>query len=196
MTPDRQAILEARDEVFARSEFELAEESTTGGLLDAFTTFRDSVVAFREQQPIAFLVVMIALLLTVIVLVIHMVWTVRIARRAAFDDLETDLSGGGLDRTPPEAFRSRALDHAAAGRLDEAVRDLWAALLVALDRRGFVRWARHKALLDYRLEARDPLARKALERFARSYHPTSFGRRPLPQARFDDLLATLDEVLA
>src|SRR6185295_16440711 len=92
-------------------------------------------------------------------------------------------------------FRARALAHAAAGRLDEAVRDLYAALLLTLDRRGAVRFASHKALLDYRMEAaRDPEAARVLDLFAGTYHPGSFGRRPPDRARFDELFAALDRV--
>ena len=73
------------------------------------------------------------------------------------------------------------------------MRDLYTALLFTLDRRGSLRYARHKALLDYRMEsARDAASSRTLDLFAGTYHPGSFGRRPPDRAHFDELLAALD----
>ena len=42
--------------------------------------------------------------------------------------------------------------------------------------------------------ARDVDAARALDRFAATYHPGSFGRRPPDRAHFDELVAALDRV--
>jgi len=191
--PDRETILYARDEVFARPEF---RQRTSGGEPVVMTILRavaEYVAGFREEHPVAFLVVMGMLLLTLVILIAHIVWTIVIARRARYLP-EPDLPVLDVRRTPPEAFRDRAVRLAREGRYEDAVRDLYTALVLTLDRRGDIRYARHKALLDYRLEARADDARDALVAFAGGYHPTSFGRRPLPEERFAELLARLDGV--
>lgn len=191
--PDRRLVLEARDEVFARPEFRAPAEEGESAVLATLRWIAQSVARFQEEHPVLYALIMGVLVLTLVVLVAHVVWTLAAARRARYVD---DLVLPELDvrRTPPEEFRARALRLAAEGRFEEAVRDLYTALVLALDRRGDIAYARHKALLDYRLEARSDDARRTLDAFAGGYHPTSFGRRPLPAERFAGLLEALDRL--
>jgi hypothetical protein len=191
--PDRRAILEARDEVFARPEFAQRVREGESMLMTILREVADYVLRFREDNPVLYMVLMGFLVVTLVVLVAHIVWTIVVARRARYLP-EPELPELDIRRTPPEEFRARALRLASEGRFEDAVRDLYTALILTLDQRGDLRYARHKALLDYRHEVRAEDARGALDRFAGGYHPTSFGRRPLPDERFRDLLARLDEV--
>lgn len=191
--PDRETILYARDEVFARPEFRQRTADGESVVAVILRTIAEHVWRFREDHPTAFLVVMGMLVLTLVVLIAHIVWTIVVARRAQYLP-EPELPALDVRRTPPEEFRDRAVRLAKEGRFEDAVRDLYTALVLTLDRRGDIRYARHKALLDYRLEARADDARAALLAFAGGYHPTSFGRRPLPEDRFAELLARLDGV--
>ena len=191
--PDRRLIEEARDEVLARPEFHKVAQGGESAVLSAAAAFVKFVARFADEHPVAFTCVMILLVLTLLLLVAHIVWTIVVSRRARYLP-EPELPALDVRRTPPDTFRDRAIRLAEEGRFEEAVRDLYAALILTLDRRGDVTYARHKALLDYRLEARADDARAALEAMAGGYHPTSFGRRPLPAERFRALLALLDEV--
>lgn len=187
------AIRAARDEVFRRPEFRYGEAARTSFLMEWLDEISDAWRRFVAEHPVAAGVVYAAMALVLVVLVAHVLWTLRMARRAAWQD---DVDVGREDamrRGDPAPFRARALEHAAAGRFEEAVRDLYAALLLTLDRRGSVRYAPHKALLDYRIEAaRDAAVARTLDLFAGTYHPGSFGRRPPDRAHFDELLAALD----
>ncbi len=191
--PSKRAILEARDEVFARSEFAAAPEKGKSFILEIAREVMDTIGRFRQEHPIAYIGVMVVLVLALVILVAHIVWTLAVARRASYDD-EPELPELDLRRTPPAEFRRRAVALADQGKYEDAARELYVALLLALDARGDVTYARHKALLDYRLEARRSDARAALDLFAGGYHPASFGRRTLRQDRFEELLNALDAV--
>ncbi len=192
--PGRRIIVEARDEVFARPEFRQRARDGESVVVAALRTFAKYVVGFRDEHPVAFMVIVGFMALTLVILVAHIVWTVVVARRARYLPSADELPALDVRRTPPEDFRARAVRLAGEGHFDAAVRDLYTALVLTLDRRGDLAYARHKALLDYRTEVRADDARSALESFARSYHPTSFGRRPLSAERFAALLAQLDGV--
>ena len=190
---ERSVIEDARDEVFARPEFARAAEageSIVVAIVHAITTF---FARFAEEYPVAYVVVVLLLLATVVILVAHIVWTLAVARGARYAP-EPELPHLDLRRTAPEEFRARALRLAREGRYDEAVRDLYAALVLVLDRRGDLRYARHKALLDYRLEVRADDARAALAVMSDGYLPIAFGRRHLSERRFHALLGHLEQV--
>ena len=75
------------------------------------------------------------------------------------------------------------------------MRTLYTAMLLTLDQRGNLRYGRHKALLDYRIEASsDQDAARVLLLFEGTYHPGSFGRRPPDREHFDELVTALDGV--
>ena len=196
--PTPQAIRAARDEVFKRPEFQYQQTEPGGSsLLERLLGgWRDFILGLKESYPILFTLLMVALALVAAVLIAHLLWTWRVARQARYapevDPRDLEAALRRLDAAP---FRALALSHAAAGRWEEAVRDLYTALLLTLDRRGALRYAGHKALLDYRIEcAQDAEARAVLDRFADAYPAGSFGRRPPDAARFRDLVAALDAV--
>jgi hypothetical protein len=193
--PSAAEIRAATKRVFERAEFRYGEPRPKSFVEEAWDALTEALTDFAKQHPTAALWILIGLCVALVGIVAHIVWTLRMARAAQWrTDDATDLDAA-MRRGDPAPFRARALDHAAAGRFDEAVRDLYAALLLTLDRRGALRYASHKALLDYRLEAsRDADAARTLDLFAGVYHPGSFGRRPPDRAHFDELLAALDAV--
>ena len=193
---DADAIRAARRTVLERPEFKYGAEKPKSFVGQMWDAFADFVIEFSRNHPIVFKVVLAGMLLLLIVLVAHIIWTLRATREARWTPEDAGDLDAAMRRGDAAPFRARALEHAAAGRFDEAVRDLYAALLLTLDRRGAVSFAAHKALLDYRLEAsRDESAARALELFAGTYHPGSFGRRPPDRAHFDALLAALDALV-
>ena len=191
--PGADAIRAAAKDVLSRPEFVHPGAKPRSFLEEAWSWWSELVSGFIEEHPQLAFAILIALACVLVVLVAHIVWTLRTARRAAWQELpEADLAAA-IRRGDASAFRKRAVAHADAGRFEDAVRDLYAALLLALDRRGALHYAPHKALLDYRLETcRDPGVARTLDAFAGVYHPGSFGRRPPDRAHFDALLAELD----
>lgn len=192
--PSPEAIRAARDTVFSRGEFEYDRGTTQRSLLEkVLGWWTDLVESLQTRHPVLFLVALGAMVLLLLAIVAHMVWTVRVARRAEWKEDRLDDLEAAMRRLDPAPFRARAVALASEGRLEDAVRDLYTALLLVLDRRGAVRFASHKALLDYRIESsRDPEARAALDLFEAAYPPGSFGRRPPSRERFDGLVAALD----
>jgi hypothetical protein len=192
---DPAAIRAARDAVFKRTEFRYGEKAGKSFLEEWLDAYGEWVRDFYSRSPILFYAVFSGLALLLVVLVAHIVWTIRASRESEFD--EGSAAETAIRNVDPAPLRARAIGHADAGRFDDAVRDLYTALVFTLDRRGVLRYARHKALLDYEMEARrDEGALAALRRFAGVYHPGSFGRRPPDRAHFDDLLASLDRLSA
>jgi len=194
--PSPDDVRRVRDEVFARPEFDYTERKESLSLLERVARWWNDVVeGFQREHPILFLVLLGGMALVALGLVAHIVWTLRVARRAQWQGERPDDLEAALRRLDPGPFRARAVALAAEGRLEDAVRDLYTALLLVLDRRGAVRFASHKALLDYRIEAaRDPDARETLAAFEAAYPPGSFGRRPPTRERFDGLVAALDRL--
>lgn len=193
--PSAATIRSAKSAVMSRAEFRYGPPPRKSFIEELWDDFAHFLAGFKEAYPTLFYAFFAAAAALLVVVVAHIVWTLRAARRAQWrEDDAADLDAA-IRRGDPAPFRARALDHAAAGRFDEAVRDLYAALLLTLDRRGAVRYASHKALLDYRIEAaRDVDAARTLELFAATYHPGSFGRRPPDRAHFDELLDALNAV--
>jgi len=193
--PSADAIRAAKNSVMSRPEFDYGPPPSKSFVEELWDEWVQWLGKFKEAYPTLFIVFVSVLSLALVLLLAHIVWTLRLARRAQWnEDAGPDLDDA-MRRGDPSPFRAHALEHAAAGRFDEAVRDLYAALLLTLDRRGTVRYAAHKALLDYRIEAaRDAAATRTLEQFAQTYHPGSFGRRPPDRAHFDELLGALDRV--
>ncbi len=195
--PTARAVRAARDAVMARPEFRYGPPPSKSFVEDLWDAWQEWIAAFRTGHPVAFVVVYAAMAVVLVALVAQIVLTQRMLRRAEFQSDVLDDADAAMRRGDASPFRARAVEHAAAGRYVEAVRDLYAALLVTLDRRGVVRYASSKALLDYRIEAsRDAVAARTLDLFAATYHPGSFGRRPPDRAHFEALLAALDDVAA
>jgi hypothetical protein len=193
--PSADAIRKAAHEVLSRPEFRRGTTKPASLLEELWEWWSSLLGDLHAQHPYLFFAAIGALTLLLIALIIHIAWTLRAARQAAWQGLpDADLEAA-IRRGDPAAFRARAVAHADAGRFENAVRDLYAALLLTFDRRGALQYAPHKALLDYRIEAaRDAHVVGTLDAFASVYHPGSFGRRPPDRAHFDALLAELDRV--
>ena len=193
--PSADAIRAARATVFERAEFRYAAPHRKSFIEEIWSAFQDGLADFAKAHPTLFLWLFVGLAVALVGLVAHILWTLRTARGARWRGDAADGLDAAMLHGDPAPFRARAVGHAAAGRFDDAVRDLYAALLLTLDRRGALRYAPHKALLDYRMEAaRDADATRTLDLFAGTYHPGSFGRRPPDRSHFDELLRALDAV--
>lgn len=186
--PSRQAVRKAVAEVYADERFTY-RDAEDSWFSDALTGFAQFMADFHTTHPVLFWILLVVLLVVCLILIAHIVWTLRMANEAEFEELEAPL-GDSIAALNPEPFLQSADRAWRDGDRATAIRDLYAALLISLDRTGVVRYSRHKALLDYRLEARsDPGAAELLTRFEQAYHPGSFGRRPPDDATFAELRA-------
>lgn len=184
--PSRRTVREAVARVYEDERFEY-QPPESSWFSDAMSGFAQFVADFHAAYPFLFWIVTLLLFVVCLLLIAHIVWTLRLAKEAEFDEIEAPL-GDSVAALDPAPFLHSAESAWSEGRREQAIRDLYAALLISLDRREVVRYARHKALLDYRLEARgNPDAAELLARFERAYHPGSFGRRPPEQETFAEL---------
>lgn len=191
--PSADAIRKAAHEVLSRPEFRRGTAKPLSLLEELWDWWSSILADLQARHPYLFLATIVALTLLLVALIFHIAWTLRAARQAAWQELPDADLAAAIRRGDPAAFRARAVAHADAGRFEDAVRDLYAALLLTFDRRGKLQYGPHKALLDYRIEsARDARVLHTLDAFASVYHPGSFGRRPPDRAHFDALLAELD----
>lgn len=192
--PTREAIEAAVERVYAGDEFVYDPEPDGEWFSDALR----SVVGFfewlEELHPVLHGLLLMVLFALLVALVWHIVWTLRVSRQDEYEDLSAPLESA-LARLDPAPFRASAEQALAEGDRERAIRDLYLCLLIHLDRRGAIRFARHKALLDYRIETRsDQQAAAVLGRFAEVYHPGSFGRRPPDDATFARLFDAVDGI--
>lgn len=193
--PPLRKLHAASDEILLRPEFVYREPEGPSLLQELIGGFARFVEDFRDQHPALYHLFLGVAVVVLVVLLAHIVWTLRVAGRGTGLKEEDLALEDAVARSDPRPFRDRAVAHADAGRLDDAVRELYLAALLALARRGTLHYARHKAFLDYRIEAAsDPVGSRLLSHLGPTYHPGSFGRRPPDRATFDGLLAEVDEV--
>jgi hypothetical protein len=192
--PEADAIRAAKADVMSRPEFRYTELAGSPSLVMRFLQWvHDLMAGMQASNPVLFWVVVSGMIVVFVAIVGHMGWTIVVVRRGPRRVRDPEDLAAALRHVDPRPFRDAAVAHARAGRLDEAVRDLYVALLLTLDRRGSLRYAPHKALLDYRMEtSKETAARAVLDRFAAAYPPGSFGRRPPRADAFDELLADVD----
>lgn len=193
----RDVVERARDSVLARAEFRYSDpDEPKSSLVQFLIDAQQWLQRMQEQHPIAFWSVFALMALLALALLAHVIWTFRASGRRRRVAPELDLEAA-MRHADPAPFRRRAVECAERGELDEAVRALYTALILRLDRLGHLRFARHKAVLDYRLEIADaPTARDTFEQFCSIYHPGSFGRRPPTRLQFDALLMAYDRMKA
>ncbi len=196
--PTPEAIRAARDNVFQREEFQYGTAKPESAIGRLISRLRELTEEFQRNYPVLFLVVIVGLVLLLLAIILHMVWTIRRANRVAVRTHDEKALIEAIRKLDARPFREAAEAAAREGRFDDAVRALYAALIVALDRRGSARFASHKTLADYCAEtdaARDAEARAVLAGFEEAYPPGSFGRRPPDLATYNRLLGGVDALL-
>lgn len=196
--PTPEAIRAARDTVFQREEFQYGAAKGESAIGRLITRLREMTEEFQRAYPVLFLVIIVGLLIVLLALIVHMVWTIRRANTVSVRRHDEKALIEAIRKLDARPFRDAAEAAAREGRFDEAVRALYAALLVALDRRGCARFATHKTLADYCAEtdaAGDADARSVLAGFEQAYPPGSFGRRPPDLATYNRLLGGVDSLL-
>jgi hypothetical protein len=184
--PGAVEVQQAVARVYARPEYAERHglrEWINRKLAEAFGWLGDRLGSFSElrlSHPWIWWTVVIWLVITVVVLLGHLIWTTwQAARRAE----PAAPAAGKTARTRPRTaadWEAEAARLAAEGRLREASAALYQALLLRLDGRGAVRFDPSKTPGDYRREARPhPEAARALGVFLRLFEPVAFGGRAL-----------------
>lgn len=185
--PSAQQVQEAVARVYARPEFQEHHgiREWLGQLFSrAWLWIADKLEAFghlKLTHPVIWWLVVGWLVLTVLALFTHLVWsTMQAAKRG--DDAEPASAARKRAAKPRTAadWEAEAARLAGEGRVREAAAALYQALLLRLDGRGAVRFDPAKTPGDYRREARQhPEAAQALGSFLRLFEPVAFGGRGL-----------------
>jgi hypothetical protein len=132
----------------------------------------------RGSNPVLFWIIVGWLVLAVIALLAHIIWSTVQAARGGEEHAPGEK---GAPRAKPRAatdWEAEAARLAAAGRLREAALALYQALLLRLDAAGAVRFDASKTPGDYRREARaHPDEARRLGGFLRLFEPVAFGGR-------------------
>lgn len=201
--PTAAEIERALTEVYARPEFETRITwrdwlwARLGRVFGWIGEQLDGLRGLRDTQPVIFWIIVGWMVLTLVALVAHIVWTaVQVARRG--DGSETTprgkkTPGRQVPRTAAD-WEAEAARLAGEGRLREAAAALYQALLLRLDALGAVRVDASKTPGDYRREARKhPEAARALGGFLRLFEPVAFGGRDLDADGWERMKAAAAE---
>ena len=196
--PSAARVQQAVDRVYARPEFQPARRSgwsewllgQLGRALHWIGERVDWLRGLQETAPVVFWLIIVWLVVTLVALLGHLVWTaVKVARMG--EDQPTP--GAGPARQKPRSaadWEAEAARLAAEGRLREAAAALYQSLLLRLDGLGVVRFDSSKTPGDYRREARKhPEAAQALGGVLRLFEPVAFGGRDLDAEGWERLRA-------
>jgi hypothetical protein len=179
--PGQRELRAALDSVFATPPYRWQEEAAPLRLLRQWWhRLGDWLTALRADNPTAFRLLILSLLLTLLLIFAHAAYVVWRTARAARQADER-----GPSREPREhrdaAWYSRAADHAAAeGRLLEALQLAFVSLALTLHGQGVLDYHASKTPAECAREAR--LAdgdRERLRSLVRALYAYVFGGRPL-----------------
>ena len=184
--PSAREVQEAVARVYARPEYQERHgirEWLAGVFSRLWAWIGEQLSAFaglKVSHPWIWWAVVGWLVITVLALLAHLVWsTLQAARRGEDAEPAAARTRRARPRTAAD-WEAEAARLAAEGRLREAAAALYQALLLRLDGRGAVRFDPSKTPGDYRREARPhPEAAKALGAFLRLFEPVAFGGRGL-----------------
>ncbi|HET7228518.1 MAG TPA: DUF4129 domain-containing protein [Longimicrobium sp.] len=196
--PSAAQVQQALGRVYARPEFQPPQRSgwsewllrQLGRVLHWIGERLDWLRGLQQTAPVVFWLIIAWLVITLVALLGHLVWTaVKVARMG--EDLPTP--GAGPARQKPRSaadWEAEAARLAAEGRLREAAAALYQSLLLRLDGLGVVRFDSSKTPGDYRREARKhPEAAQVLGGFLRLFEPVAFGGRDLDAEGWERLRA-------
>jgi hypothetical protein len=178
--PDARVFRETLDSVFAGPAYRWGEEPAPLRLLrEWWARLGDWLVALRADNPLAYRLLVVGLLLGLLLILAHagyVVW--RTAQAAARADRP---ARGDAGEYHDAAWYSRAADRAAAeGRLLEALQLAFVALALTLHDQGAVQYHASKTPAEYAREARLVEGdRERLGGLVRTLYAHAFGGRPL-----------------
>lgn len=200
--PTAAEIQQAVVEVYTRPEFEQRLTwrdwlmARLGRVFGWIGEQLDWLRGLRTTHPVIFWIIVAWMVVALLALVAHIVWTaVQVARRADGDPAapKAKTPGRQVPRTAAD-WEAEAARLAGEGRLREAAAALYQALLLRLDALGVVRMDASKTPGDYRREARKhPEAARALGGFLRLFEPVAFGGRDLDADGWERMKAAAAE---
>jgi hypothetical protein len=196
--PDRREVVGRLLEILQRPEFEGSEEEEEGLLLllaNLLSDFLDRVKELRRTDPVVYHTIVGWLVITLVVIVGHVAWTVwrgGIAgpRRARGGDPLLEAALASRTARDPDRMLARAAALAGDGRRAEATPWLYLALLFRLERAGRVEFDAARTGLEYAdALARHPAERRRWLRFLDDHDPVVFGERPCSDEAFGRMRA-------
>jgi len=208
LSGDDRAVQEDVDAILARSEFREFEDNRGRGLRDLIDRFFEWLLRPREEMqrvegprlptiPLPggslFLLIGVALLLGVL---LYLFMTRREARaqaevQSALAEVSTDIR----DR-PPRSFLEDAATLRAQGKLREALRSLYLATLVALDRRRWIAFDPHLTNWQYLRQMPRGAIRDAFKQFTRLFDYKWYGEEATTEDDYARCHALAEEIVA
>lgn len=178
--PSARSFRDTLDSVFGGPAYRWGEVPAPVRILrEWWDRLGDWLVALRADNPLAYRLLVLGLLMALLLVLAHAGWVVwRTARAAARDERRLPERAG--EYRDADWYAGAADRAAAQGRLAEALQLAFVALALTLHRQGAVQYHASKTPAEYAREAR--LAegdRERLRALVRSLYAHVFGGRPL-----------------
>lgn len=186
-------------EILSRREFAELEESTWARRIrDVIVDFFRSIPKLFDHMPRWLGYLLLAwMLLTLLAILAHLLYVIsgmlgiRDVKRAAGAPSPRELHG--VTDLDPDSVYAEALRRLGEQDWTEAVRYLYVAAILWLDRAGFVRLRESKTNRDYVRElAARPACRAPFENLTRCFENSIYGGRPADQAICNEMTAHME----
>jgi len=193
-SPSPAAVREKTEAVFDRPEFRSQDPNSAGWLLRQLRDFFAWLASLHDAAPLLFWLLLIACIVLLILIVIHLVFTVR--KAFVRGDRSAPGSATAARFLLSVSYRDEAARLAATGEFTEAVRFLFLSLVYRFDERG--RISLHKAYTnrEYLDLLRDTPARAALQVMVDAIDDHWYGQRPCSRESFEECLAVYNRLTA
>ncbi len=201
--PSGDDIRRVVDEVMAGPEFAVPKESwfeeirrtvfenVRDFLGDLFSGLFDLV----PEEGLARTLVIGWMVLTLLAICAHFIWTImKLRRPAVIDDGVIPATSSPHELVTWQSALARARASADAGHLDDAMAALYRGTVLWLDDAGDVVAEESKTGGDYARELRDAAQRTNFRALLRSYYPVAFGGRAAGAALWDAMRACAVEI--
>jgi Domain of unknown function (DUF4129) len=182
--PNEEQVRHKLDEVFARPEFSGQDDTLLMRLiLQLIAGFFRWLGSLYDTAPVLFWMLLIGCLVLLVLLVVHIVWTVRRVWFAADRHSSHDPNAAQRQQMSLQ-FRAEADQRAAAGEFTEAIRCLFLSLVYRFDESGRVNFQQAYTNREYlALFADRPPVQQQLGVFVDILDDFWYAQRPTDQAR-------------
>ncbi len=189
--PERPAVKERLREILSSGEYATGDGtrafSLAEWLQEKIRRFLASLARLGAEAPVLYWTIFAVLVFILLLIFAHAGTVVWRALRAARAGPAGDVPGRPGRKEDPRALLERAAAEAARGRTTEAIRLCHRAALLALDRRGLIRYQESLTSGDYRRQLQPhPRQRSSFDGLVRIYEPAFFGRAPVGPAEFEE----------
>ena len=205
LTPEDRAVEADVDAILARPEFREFADHRGDGLRDLFERLfewllrpRDELSGLGEPSLAGFALpgawFFITVAVTLLLSVAAYLWLTRKKERSEARAVEVAVSGDPRDRAP-SAFLDEAASLAEGGDLRAALRALYLATLVALDRRRLIAFDPHLTNWQYLRKMPRGEAREAFAQFTRVFDYKWYGLEPTTRPDYERCRSLAREIV-